>query len=101
MMNGMNQAMQQPTMPQQQMQGTPTPPPMPGAVNYMIAVNGQQYGPYNMQQLQQMVSTGQFTAQTHVWCQGMANWELAANRPDLAHLFAPAAPPMPPTPPAP
>ena len=51
MMNGMNQAMQQSTMPQQQMQGTPTPPPMPGAVNYMIAVNGQQYGPYNMQQL--------------------------------------------------
>ena len=54
-----------------------------------------------MQQLQQMVATGQFTAQTHVWCQGMANWELAANRSDLAHLFAPAAPPMPPTPPAP
>ena len=81
--------------------GAQTPPPMPGAVNYMIAVNGQQYGPYNMQQLQQMVATGQFTAQTHVWCQGMAAWELAANRPDLAHLFAPAAPPMPPTPPAP
>lgn len=101
MMNGMNQAMQQPTAPQQPMASTPTPPPMPGAVNYMIAVNGQQYGPYNMQQLQQMVATGQFTAQTHVWCQGMAAWELAANRPDLAHLFAPAAPPMPPTPPAP
>ena len=101
MMNGMNQAMQQPTAPQQPMAATPTPPPMPGAVNYMIAVNGQQYGPYNMQQLQQMVATGQFTAQTHVWCQGMAAWELAANRPDLAHLFAPAAPPMPPTPPAP
>ncbi len=98
MMNGMNQTMQQPAAPQQPMATTPTPPPMPGAVNYMIAVNGQQYGPYNMQQLQQMVATGQFTAQTHVWCQGMAAWELAANRPDLAHLFAPAAPPMPPTP---
>ena len=71
---------------------------MPGAVNYMIAVNGQQYGPYNMQQLQQMVSTGQFTAQTHVWCQGMAAWEPAASRADLASLFAPAAPPMPPVP---
>lgn len=101
MMNGMNQAMQQPAMPQQQMQGAATPPPMPGVVNYMIAVNGQQYGPYNMQQLQQMVSTGQFTAQTHVWCQGMAAWEPAASRADLASLFAPAAPPMPPTPPTP
>ena len=96
MMNNMNQVMQQPTALQQSMVATPTPPPMLSAVNYMIAVNGQQYGPYNMQQLQQMVATGQFTAQTYVWCQGMANWELAGNRSDLAHLFAPAIPPMPP-----
>lgn len=97
MMNGMNQTMQQPATPQQPM-ATPTPPPMPGAVNYMIVVNGQQYGPYNMQQLQQMVATGQFTAQTYVWCQGMATWELAANRPELASLFLSTPPPsIPPT----
>lgn len=75
------------------------PPPMPGAVSYMLAVNGQQYGPYNMQMMQQMADAGQLTAQSLVWCQGMAAWEPAGNRPDLASLFAPAAPPMPPTPP--
>ena len=96
-MNAMQQAMQQPQMQQQTPQMAP--PPMPGAASYMLAVNGQQYGPYNMQQLQQMVTSGQLTAQTLVWCQGMAAWEPASSRPDLASLFTPAVPPMPPTPP--
>lgn len=96
MMGGMQQAQQ---MPQQPATGVPVPPPMPGAVSYMLAVNGQQYGPYNLQQLQQMAQTGQLTAQSLVWCAGMAAWEAAGTRPDLASLFAPAAPPMPPTPP--
>ena len=97
-MAGMMSGMQQAQQPQQQAPQM-APPPMPGAVSYMLAVNGQQYGTYNMQQLQQMAQTGQMNAQTLVWCQGMAAWEPAANRPDLASLFAPAAPPMPPTPP--
>ena len=71
----------QPTAPQQ------TPPPVPGAVNYMLAINGQQYGPYAMSQLQQMAAAGQLTAETLVWCQGMAAWEPASTRQDLATLF--------------
>ena len=98
-MAGMMGGMQQAQQPMQQQAPQMAPPPMPGTVSYMLAVNGQQYGPYNMQQLQQMVQSGQLTAQTLVWCQGMAAWEPAANRQDLAGLFAPAAPPMPPTPP--
>ena len=83
---------------QQQMQQAPqmAPPPIPVNVNYMLAINGQQFGPYNMQQLQQMVTTGQLTAQTLVWCQGMVAWENASNRPDLAPLFANTPPPAPP-----
>lgn len=100
MNNGLGQAQQQAMQqPQQQM----TPPPMPGAVNvaYMVSVNGQQFGPYNMQQLQQMVQNGQLTAQTYVWKQGMANWDLAGNVQELATLFGAVPPPMPPTPPMP
>lgn len=106
MMNQMGQMgqqqMQQPTMPQQP-QHQMAPPPMPGAVNvtYMVSVNGQQFGPYNMQQLQQMVQNGQLTAQTYVWKQGMANWELAGNVQELSSLFGAVPPPMPPTPPMP
>ena len=94
-MNAMNQAIHQPTAPQM------TPPPVPGTVSYMLAINGQQYGPYAMHQLQQMVVAGQVTPQTLVWCQGMAAWEPASGRPDLAVLFATATPPTPPTPPVP
>ena len=99
MMNGFGQT----TQPMQQspaMGGMQTPPPLP-TVQFSIAINGQQYGPYNMQQLQQMVQTGQLTPQTYVWKQGMPAWDMAGNQSELAALFAPpapgAVPPPPPT----
>ena len=92
MMNSMGQQMQS---------AMNTPPPMPN-VQYMIAVNGQQSGPFDMSQLQQLVQTGQMNAQTYVWKQGMAQWELAGNVQELASLFAaPAPPPVPGMPPIP
>lgn len=71
------------------------PPPMPSQVQYTLNINGQNNGPYNMQQLQQMAQNGQFTRQTYVWKQGMANWEMAGNVQELATLFG-AVPPPPP-----
>ena len=74
-------------------------PPIPGSipqVQYMIAVNGSQAGPYGWVQLQQLVQQGQLTQQTYVWKQGMANWEFAGNVAELSPLFgAPSAPPVP------
>lgn len=97
-MGGMMNQMGRQMMPQQPQQQT-TPPPMPGVANvsYMISINGQQYGPYNMQQLQQLVQNGQMNNQTYVWKQGMANWELAGNVAELASLFGAGmmAPPPP------
>lgn len=102
MMNNMGQQMQQ-AMQQQTQQQQMTPPPMPGVANisYMVSANGQQFGPFNMQQLQQMVQNGQLTIQTYVWKQGMVNWEMAGNVQELASLFGTVPPPMPPTPPTP
>lgn len=98
MMNGFGQAPQ----PQQQapaMGGAPVPPPMPTAVQYTVAVNGQQYGPYNVQQMQQMAQNGQINASTLVWAQGMPQWAAAGTVPELAQLFMATPPPMPPAPP--
>lgn len=73
-----------------------TTPPIPeNNIAYMIVVNGQQYGPYNMQQLQLLVQNGQMTAQTYVWKQGMSNWEFASAIPELAGLFASGMTPPP------
>ena len=76
-----------------------TPPPIPNAVQYMVAINGQQYGHYNMQQMQQMAQSGQINAQTLVWTQGMPQWAAAGSVAELAQLFMATPPPMPPIPP--
>lgn len=71
-----------------------TPPPMP-QTQYTLNINGQNVGPCNIQQMQQMVQNGQMTRQTYVWKQGMAGWEFAGNVQELASLFG-AVPPPPP-----
>lgn len=81
-------------------------PQMPGMkqsapqVQYWVGVNGQQAGPFDWSQLQQLVQQGQLTQQTYVWKQGMANWEFAANVQELLPLFANAMPQMPGMPPS-
>lgn len=87
MTNQWQQTMNQP--------GGAVPPPMPGAApatQYTVAINGQQYGPYTVDQLRQMVTQGQVTAQTFVWAPGMPQWTAAGQVPELAVLFAPPMP---------
>ena len=95
MMNNFGQPTQSQTPPMQN--GVPVPPPMPNPVQYMVAINGQQYGPYNMQQMQQMAQSGQINASVLVWAQGMPQWVVAGSVPELAQLFMATPPPMPPT----
>ena len=92
-MPGMGGAPQMPGM--QMKQATPQ-------VSYMVGVNGQQAGPFDWNQLQQLVSQGQLTQQTYVWKQGMPNWAFAGQVQELQPLFMNAAPPqMPGIPPMP
>lgn len=94
--------------------GAPVPPPVPGApvpppvqpaepqVQMFLYIGGQQYGPYDYATCKSFVPTGQLTAQTLVWQQGMAAWTPAGQVPELQALFAPAMPSgMPPVPPTP
>ena len=93
MMNNFGQAVQPQSI------AATTPPPIPNSVQYMVAINGQQYGPYNLQQMAQMAQSGQINSQTLVWMQGMPQWVTANSIPELAQLFVATPPPMPPTPP--
>ena len=101
MMAGIGQSAQPQQVPAAGGPGVPPPPPMPSAVQYMVAVNGQQYGPYSMQQMVQMAQNGQINASTLVWTQGMPQWAAAGSVPELAQLFMPTPPPMPGAPAAP
>lgn len=99
MMNSMNQANQGTQQAQPQAGGAP--PPVPGAVKFFMAVNGQQMGPYDMGTMQQMVQSGQMTRESLVWKEGMANWTAAGQVPELGQVFGAVPPPPPPPPPAP
>jgi hypothetical protein len=66
--------------------GNNQPPSIPVVV-YFVAVNGSQTGPFNVQQLQNLVANGQLQRNTLVWKQGMTNWEEAFKLLDLQSLF--------------
>jgi membrane protease subunit (stomatin/prohibitin family) len=92
MMNQMGNTMNPQSLQNPQM---PPPPPM---TQYLVSENGQQAGPFNMQQLQQMVMNNQLQLSTYVWKQGMQNWVEAGQVLELQSLFNSMPPPPPPPP---
>ena len=82
MMGGMNQ------------QTGAVPPPIPVAA-YHVAVNGQAIGPFDKSVLAQMITAGQFTKDSLVWKNGMAQWAKAGEVEELKDLFANTMPPIP------
>ncbi|MCL2007971.1 MAG: SPFH domain-containing protein [Treponema sp.] len=113
-LNNMNQQMPGMTPPGLPPQGAPPPipgaaaPPPPGApvaappsLMFSVSVDGQVYGPFDMNALVQMAGAGQINAQSMVWREGMPAWQQAGAVPELAALFAGASPPSPPPPPLP
>lgn len=89
MMNKMGEAI--PTPPSAPQQGPQaTPPPIPNQTpSYFVALNGQQFGPYDLAALKQLVQSGQINAQTPAWTEGMPSWVEMGSIPQLSILFAP------------
>ena len=80
---------------------TPPIPPTPivePQVQMFLFIAGQQYGPYDYNTLKQFITTGQLTAQTLVWQQGMTAWTAAGEVRELQALFTPTPPSTPPIP---
>ncbi len=99
MANAMNPQQQQAAAPAAAAPAAMAPPPLPGAVSYHVALNGQQAGPFTMEQMQAGLAAGQMQPTDMVWTAGMAGWAPANTVPALAPLFA-APPPLPDQPPA-
>lgn len=70
------------------------PPPLPVAVQYFVAIDGKQAGPFDMTQLTQMTAANTLNRQSMVWTAGMANWAAADSVPELATLFNNVPPPL-------
>lgn len=80
------------------MSGVSQPPPLVGAVPppiptvaYHVAMNGQATGPYDINTLAQMASTGQFSADSLVWKAGMPQWAKAGTVNELKDALAMAS----------
>ena len=71
------------------------PPPIPQAVSYFVALNGQQAGPFDMHSLQGMAARNELTTETLVWTQGMQTWTPAGQLMALSILFQNTPPPIP------
>lgn len=69
------------------MGGMPQMPGMPPMVQYMVGINGQPMGPFDWNQLGQLVQNGQLTQHTQVWKQGMPQWAMAGQVDELQPLF--------------
>lgn len=65
------------------------PPELPPQPQYYAMVNGQQIGPVTIDQIKQAIAAGQISRQTQVWSQGMDDWKVAGDVPELAGLFPP------------
>jgi membrane protease subunit (stomatin/prohibitin family) len=94
-MGGMFAGQTQPQTPQGMGGASPTPPPLPPQIQLFVAVNGQQAGPFDLAVLQQMAASGQLTRDSLVWRQGMTDWTVAGQVPDLSVLFGAVPPPVP------
>lgn len=72
------------------------PPPLPAAIAYHVAINGQQAGPFDLNTLQGHATSGTLKRDSLVWKAGMAQWTKAGDVSELASLFASVPPPVPP-----
>ncbi|MCP4154510.1 MAG: SPFH domain-containing protein, partial [bacterium] len=98
MANQMGQAMSSNQQQNQQNQASPAggPPPIPQAVSFFVAINGQQTGPFDINVLKQKVLSGELKKESLVWKNGMAAWSAAGTVPELTSLFGQVPPPLPP-----
>lgn len=63
-----------------------------------LAIDGQQQGPYNLDELMMLVQQGSVNCETMVWKEGLSTWVPAGQLPELKSLFtASQMPPVPPT----
>ncbi|MFT4202540.1 MAG: SPFH domain-containing protein [Chitinophagaceae bacterium] len=71
------------------------PPPIPHTVQFFVASNGQQTGPFDAANLAQMAQFGTLKKDSLVWKNGMVGWAQADSVAELTSLFNNVPPPLP------
>jgi len=61
-----------------------------------VAINGKQYGPYSVADIERRIEEGRLSPATHVFTEGMDDWVPISGRPEFSAAFASTPPPPPP-----
>lgn len=69
-------------------------PPIPVA-SYYLVINGSQHGPYNAEQIKQMITTHSISAETLAWKEGIPNWTPLSSLSEFSAFFKQVPPPIP------
>lgn len=71
-------------------------PPIPIPLSsYYLAINGSQQGPYNAEQIKQMILAHSVWTETLAWKEGMPNWAPLSSLNEFSTLFIQVPPPIP------
>jgi membrane protease subunit (stomatin/prohibitin family) len=73
------------------------PPPMPAAIQYFYASNGQQAGPANLEQLKALFANRTINKDSLIWKQGMSGWTALNQVEELKAFLGGSVPPPLPT----
>jgi len=73
------------------------PPPIPVAIQYHYAVNGQQLGPVSFDRLKELFANRTINKDSLIWKQGMANWSALKDVEELKSFLGGNTPPPLPT----
>lgn len=73
---------------------TLAPPPLVNNIQYFLAINGQQQGPFNLSTIASFILNRSIVANTLVWKQGMSGWANIQSLPEFSQYFM-VPPPIP------
>ncbi len=79
--------------PQTAQPAAPGPPPLPAAVSYYYAADGQQQGPVSFQRLQELFASRTVNRDTLIWKQGLAAWTALKDVDELKSFLGGSTPP--------
>lgn len=71
------------------------PPPIPVNIDYYLAINGQQQGPYNAEQIKQAILQDSNILKILGWKKGMASWQSLSSFTEFSNIQQDASVPPP------
>ena len=72
----------------------PPPVPMQPVVQWHVVEGGRSTGPFNAQQLAELIGQGRMTRESLVWRAGFSGWQTSTDVPEVASMFGPPPPPV-------